>query len=126
MLIDIAAGGAATPDGGTINHWGVAQSGATLTLATAGTGSVGGKPVDLIIGAGPYTNANSSITVHNPEIQGTGTFVINAPGVTSATQISGVRIEFGTARLRFATTTSGGSIDHEYGDRQPDSRFDRY
>ena len=109
-LIDIANGGSVTADGGTINNWGVAQGGSTLTLATAGTGAVGGSPIDLIIGSGPYTNANSSITGRNPQIQGTGTFVINAPGVTNCTQISGVRIEFGTGPdCILATTRVGGS-----------------
>ena len=95
-LIDIASGGAVTPDSGTITHWGVAQSGATLTLATAGTGSVGGKPIDLIIGSGPYTNANPSITGRDPQIVGPATFVLSAPGVTSATTIGSVAMEFGT------------------------------
>ncbi len=84
--IDIAPGGAVTTDG-AITHWGVAQSGDTITLATAGNGSVGGSPIDLIIGPGPYTNANPSITGRNPQIQGTGTFVISAADITSSTVI---------------------------------------
>ncbi len=95
-LINIARGGAVTAVTGAINHWGVAQSGSTLTLATAGAGSVGGKPINLIIAEGSYTNANSSITGRNPHIAGPATFVLNAPGVTSATTISSVGIEFGT------------------------------
>ncbi len=111
-LINIAPGGAVTPYSGTINHWGVALSGSTLTLATAGTGAAGGKPIDLIIGAGSYTNANSSITGRNPQIQGTATFVLNVPGVTATTSVTAVKIEFGTgpdAVLACTNTTSGGT-----------------
>jgi hypothetical protein len=104
-LIDIAPGGAVTPYTGSITHWGVALSGATITLATAGTGSVGGNPTDLLIGPGPYTNANSSITGRNPEIQGTGTFDLAAMGITSNTMITGVTFSFGTAPDSFLPGT---------------------
>jgi hypothetical protein len=67
-------------------------------LATAGTGSVGGKPIDLIIGSssGPYTNANPSITGRNPQIAGTATFDLAALGVTSSTAVTGAVFSFGT------------------------------
>jgi hypothetical protein len=102
-LINIAPGGAVTPYAGSISHWGVALSGSTITLATAGNGSVGGKPIDLIIGPGPYTNANSSITGRNPQIQGTGTFDLTALGITSDTTVTGVVFSFGTGPDSFLT-----------------------
>ena len=95
-LINIANGGAVTAYNGAITHWGVAECGSTITLATAGTGAMGGKPIDLIIGDGPYTNANPSITKRNPQIQGAGTFTVALPGITSATQIQSISFEFGT------------------------------
>jgi hypothetical protein len=107
-LIDIARGGTVTSDTGVINHWGVAQSGSTLTLATAGTGAVGGKPIDLIIGPGPYTNANPSITGRNAQIAGPGTFILSAPGVTRGTTITSVAIEFGTGPDTVLTGTQTG------------------
>ena len=95
-LINIAPGGAVTPAGGSITHWGTALSGATVTLATAGPGSVGGSPIDLIIGPGPYTNANPSITGRNPQIQDTGTFLLSVLGITSSTTVTSVQFSFGT------------------------------
>ncbi|HET9161378.1 MAG TPA: PEPxxWA-CTERM sorting domain-containing protein [Caulobacteraceae bacterium] len=93
-LVNIS-GGTATPTGGTIDHWGSTVSGGSIFLATAGTGSVGGMPVDLIIGPGPYTNANSSITVRNPQISQTATFTLMLTGVTNP-NITGVNFMFGT------------------------------
>jgi hypothetical protein len=75
---------------------GVAQAGDTITLATAGNGSMGGSPIDLIIGPGPYTNANPSFSNRNPQIQGTGTFVISAADITSDTVVESVVFSFGT------------------------------
>lgn len=95
-LINIASGGVVTPGTAPISHWGVAESDSAITLATAGPESVKGKPIDLIIGSGSYTNANSSITKRNPQIRGTGTFVLSAPGITSDTLVSSVFFLFGT------------------------------
>src|SRR5215468_6676006 len=93
--INIAPGGTVTP-GGAITHWGATVSGGTIFLATAGTGAPGGSPINLIIGSGPYTNANSSITGRNPQIQNTGTFNLTTAGVTAATPINSAVFEFGT------------------------------
>jgi hypothetical protein len=93
-LIDIAGGGAVTPNGGTITHWGLTTSGSSINLATAG-GPVGGSPFDLIIGAGPYTNANPSITGRNPQIQNDGLFLLTLTGELNPI-ITGVTFEFGT------------------------------
>jgi len=89
-------------DPGSIDHWGVAKSGATIYLATAGTGSPGGQPRDLIIGPGPYTNANTSVTNFEPLIQNTATFVLLVGGITDSTLINTVNFEFGTGPDSFS------------------------
>jgi hypothetical protein len=95
--IMIGAGGAvSSPLDGTqiaADDWGASASGKTIYLATVGTGSTGTQPENLIIGAGPYTNANSSIMNFLPSIQGTGTFFLAVVGTPI---ISGVKFEFGT------------------------------
>jgi hypothetical protein len=101
QLINIDAGAhTGTFVAGAINHWGVATVGSTLFLATAGTGSVGGQPDDLIIGPGTgvsspftYASANASTDVHSPSIWETGTFTLT--GLLGLT-ITGIKIEFGT------------------------------
>ena len=100
-LIDIAPGGAVTTlSTGTINpsidHWGTSLSGSVICLETAGNCAQGGSPIDLIIGPGPYSSANSSITGRNPQIQGTGTFDFTVNGVSIGTTVTGVTFEFGT------------------------------
>src|SRR5262249_19117411 len=93
--INIAPGGAVTP-GGAITHRGATLSGGAVFFATAGTGAPGGSPINLIIGSGPYTNANPSITGRNPQIQNTGTFNLTTASVTAATPINSAVFEFGT------------------------------
>jgi hypothetical protein len=65
-------------------------------------GSVNG-PAFTILGApgpgGVYTNANGSIAgnmPHNPFLNGTATFTMTIPGLTSVSQITNVSISFGT------------------------------
>ena len=94
-LIDIS-GGVASPDAGAIDHWGTSLTGATICLATAGPCAKGGQPDDLIIATGSYSNANASISVHNPEIQGTGTFNLSVLGITAGTTVTSVTFDFGT------------------------------
>jgi hypothetical protein len=94
-LINIAPGGAVTAVGGNPTHWGAGETGNQLFLETAGNFAVGGSPINLIIGPGPYTNANPSITGRNPQIQGTGNFVLNLTGAGTPT-VTGVRFLFGT------------------------------
>lgn len=56
-------------------------------------------PSELIIGPGPYTNANGSIDgnmPHNPFLDETATFTIDVPGVTAATSVTGAVFSFGT------------------------------
>jgi len=95
-LINIDAGGATSPNAGPIDHWGAAIAGnGSIFLAAAGFGAPGGQPHDLIIGSGPYTNANPSITNRDPHIQNTGQFLLSMLGVTDAS-ITGVNFLFGT------------------------------
>ena len=64
-----------------------------------GTPASTSPPSHLIIGAGPYTNANGSITgngPHNPFLDETATFTISDSAITSATVASGVVFGFGT------------------------------
>ena len=96
-LINIDAGGAFSPAAGPIDHWGAAVAGnGSIFLATAGFGAQGGQPHDLIIGNGPYTNANPSITNRDPHIRNTGQFVLSLLGVTDA-RITSVNFLFGTS-----------------------------
>jgi len=83
----------------TLPHWSLLASGDLTTLS-------GQKPNELIIGPddhggfdpalGKYTNANSSISQHNPVVLGTGTFNLSIPGVTGSSIISEVSMQFGT------------------------------
>ena len=105
-LININSGGSYSVAKGSITHWGASFSSSAdaLCLASASSGTVscapGGSPYDLIIGPpGPknlYSNANSSITGRNPQIQDAATFVLMMSGIQSTTQITGVQFEFGT------------------------------
>ncbi len=95
-LINIADGGAVTSGGTTISHWGSSASGSTICLETAGDCADGGKPTDLIIGNGPYTDANPSITGRNPQIQHEGDFDLTVYGITANTTVVDVTFEFGT------------------------------
>lgn len=105
-LINIASGGSVSSAGGSITHWGTGQSGASICLETV-SGSPfgcapGGKPTDLIIGnASSYPAANPSITGRNPQIQGTGTFVLTLDGVNADTRVTSVQFNFGTGPESF-------------------------
>jgi hypothetical protein len=79
-----------------IDHWGTGIGGGLVFLQTAGAFAVGGQPNELIVGAGPYTNANSSITNRNPHLQQSGTFVLNFTGLTGPLKVTGVNLAFGT------------------------------
>src|SRR5690349_18517912 len=72
-------------------HWGVGHSSFTITLETAGPFAQGGQPYDLIIGPSPWPDLNQSVTHHEPEIHGTGTFDLMALGVTSATTVDSLQ-----------------------------------
>jgi len=72
------------------------------TVASAGGCAPGGQPNFLIIGPPSpwnlYSSANPSIANHQPVIQNTGTFTLNAGGISSSTPITGVTFEFGTTQ----------------------------
>src|SRR6516165_8739012 len=84
----------------TLPHWSLLSSGDLTTLS-------GQKPNELIIGPddhggfdpalGKYSDANSSISQHNPVVLGTGTFDLSIPGITGSSIISEVSMQFGTA-----------------------------
>ena len=102
---------AVTSDPGPIDHWGAGVNGSgVIFLEAAGSFAPGGQPHDLIIGMGPYTNANASISGKNPHIQGTGTFVLNftLPG---AYTVTGVNIAFGTSGTDFHKATCDRGCD---------------
>jgi hypothetical protein len=64
-----------------------------------GTPGPSNPPSHLIIGAGPYTNADGSIAgngPHNPFLDETATFTISDSAITSATVASNVVFGFGT------------------------------
>ncbi len=93
-----------TSGGTTLAHWGDSASGSLICLATVNqlgaSCADGSRPTDLIIGpagvGGQYTNANSSITGKNPEIQGAGTFDLTFAGITDTTTVADVTFLFGT------------------------------
>jgi hypothetical protein len=101
-------GGVGTADtSDSINHWGSSVSGSNVCLATSTLScTLGGQPHDLIIDPGPgthpYSNANPSISNHDPDIVTEGDFILNIAGITvtsgktDGTSISGVTFDFGT------------------------------
>lgn len=57
----------------------------------------GGQPADMIIGPGPYNNANPSITSsHNPSLGTTMFEVTGITGLSGSTVVSNVVVSFGT------------------------------
>jgi hypothetical protein len=112
QLITINTNGTFTNDPGNPTHWGVTTSGNTLFLATAGTGAPGGQPVDLIIGPpganGLYSNSNNGMghitggfDAHDPQLSGTGTFVISDASISLNSIINSVTLSFGTGPETF-------------------------
>ncbi len=105
--INIAKGGGTSGDDNIIHHWGTALSGGSLFLDTAGTGSAGGQPFDLIIGPGPYTNANAGLVGKSPYILDLGNFSVALGGLTSTSYITKVNLNFGTETDLHSATCSG-------------------
>ena len=97
----------------TIDHWGTSLAGSTICLETAGTCAVGGKPHDLIMASGSYSNANSSIEQHNPQIKDTGTFILHfTGGVNADTTITGVQFAFGTTpTIKDGSPCTAGTVN---------------
>jgi hypothetical protein len=103
-LASLSSSGTVTSTTEPTTHWGTTVSSGTVYLATVGTGAAGGQPDDLIIGpnssgnfTSSYGSVNKSVTNHLPVVLGEATFVIIAPGVTSATTLSDVLFNFGTS-----------------------------
>jgi hypothetical protein len=84
-------------------RWKASEIGTAIRLTTL----TGGQPDRLIIGpdnqggfdpnVGQYTNANPSVSNHNPSVLGTASFTITVPGTTTSSQIGNVVFQFGTA-----------------------------
>jgi hypothetical protein len=105
-------GGVADPAAGNPTHWGASSSGHQVCLETAGGGSpdcaTGAQPQDLIITDESSYNVNSSVLNHDPSILGTGTFVINTPGLNVDSIVTSASIVFGTdGSSETATVTPG-------------------
>jgi hypothetical protein len=102
MIASLGTDGTYTPSGpDALTRWEASHVTTGVTLTTLS----GGKPGDLIIGpdnagsltgAGDYSAANASIYGHLPVVLGSATFNITIPGVTAASQISDVVLQFGT------------------------------
>lgn len=104
-LINIGTGGTVTSAGTTTSgyEFGTFSGGFTIcTVCPAGTTNVAGTtagPANLIIGPGPYTNANGSIAnnmAHNPFINQTATFTLANSGISSTTTVTSATFSFGT------------------------------
>jgi PEP-CTERM motif len=117
-LVDISgtdAGGTQVPVAGSPGHWGASSTGHQVCLETAGGGSPdcagGGGPEDLIITNESTYNVNSSVLNHDPSILGTGTFVINIPGLNADTRVvsDSVLAVFGTSGSTEDVTVTPGT-----------------
>lgn len=67
-------------------------------------------PTELIIGPGPYSNANGSINgnpAHNPFLNETATFTVDVPNLTAATTVTGAVFSFGTTQGAAGSTVTG-------------------
>jgi hypothetical protein len=100
-------------EGSTVSTgWALQASGAgglniCMICPNNGSSAPTNPPSHLIIGAGPYTNANGSIAgngPHNSFLDETATFTISDSAITSATVASDVVFGFGT---QFGSVVSG-------------------
>jgi len=109
FTLDVAPGSAlsttTTPTASLIDLFGDSTVGVAIdpwTLTSSGKvihlDSLPGDPDQTIIGPGPYTNANSSLTgdPHNPLINQSATFSFAVSGVTASTNITAATFSFGT------------------------------
>jgi hypothetical protein len=95
LITNVAGGGTLDTLPEDLNHWGAAVSSGVIFLATAGTGALGGKPKNMIIGPGPYSDQTAGFDNFDPYIQNSGTFRIALLGALNPI-ISSVEFEFGT------------------------------
>ena len=107
--VTVNADGSFTAGPSVSSGWGFKTGGATTaTLDVLGTSTA---PSHLIIGppgTTGYSNANGSIAgnkPHNPFLNGSATFVITGPDITSSTTITSVTFSFGTTE---GAATVGG------------------
>ena len=104
-------GGTGTTGITTSTGWGV-NNNVNGGIQLDALGFIG--PEGLIIGPGPYTNANGSINnnnAHNPFINGTATFLLAVSGVTADTTVTSAVFSFGT--------TAGINVDGTPGNPNP-------
>jgi hypothetical protein len=98
--ITIAANGTSSAAAAPTHHaWDLTYGGGTFHLDKLCGKNTCGTPAGLIIGPGPYTNANGSIAgnkPHNPFVDQTATFTFLLAGVTANSVISNVVFSFGT------------------------------
>lgn len=97
-LITIDRHGERSASSDAILPWNLTNAGATILLERLGADDA---PSQLIIGPGPYTNANGSIAhnrPHNPFLDGSAKFTFDVAGVTAATSVRDVTFNFGTTR----------------------------
>jgi len=105
-FITVNSGGSVTDNGTSSTGWGFGSgtlgSGNYLLCVICGDGislPPHVAPAELIIGPGPYTNANASIAgngPHNPFMNQTATFTILDSNITNSTTISNVLFSYGT------------------------------
>jgi hypothetical protein len=104
LVTTISSGGSYTAGAAdALTRWHATEVGTSVHLTTL----TGGQPDRLIIGPdsaggfdpslGSYSNANSSIVVHEPTVLGSATFEISIPGITEESDLTGVSFSFGTA-----------------------------
>lgn len=107
------SGGVANPVAGSPNHWGASSTGHQVCLETAGSGSPdcagGAQPSDLIITNLSSYNVNQSVLNHDPSILGTGTFVINIPGLNADSIVQSASVVFGTSGASETATVTPGT-----------------
>ena len=107
------SGGTQVPVSGSPTHWGASSTGHQVCLETAGGGSpdCAGpmQPFDLIITNESSYNVNSSVQNHEPSILGTGTFVINIPGLNVDSVVTSASVVFGTDGSKETATVTPGT-----------------
>jgi hypothetical protein len=98
--ISIAADGSSSASAApAVAAWNLTNTAGTYHLDKLCGGNTCGNPEGLIIGPGPYTNAQGSIAgndAHNPFVNRSAEFTLGVLGATAATLISDVVLSFGT------------------------------
>jgi hypothetical protein len=92
-FVNIDSHGNVSPASGPATHWAVSGT-STFLLTTIGT--IGGPPIDGVIGGLQNPNGSLKNGTFDPFIQGTATFTLTNANITAATQVSGVVFSFGT------------------------------